>query len=120
MPDRATARLRLIALGLPAAEERETWNQPTWRVRGRMFALQSADGGRIAVWLKAPPGAQAVLVGADPERFFAPPYLGGRGWVGMRLHGRPDWNEVAALVRRSFRLVAPKRLAALVSDAPGC
>lgn len=120
MSTRASARLRLIALGLPEAEERETWDEPNWRIRGRIFALQHRDGDAVAVWVKAPPGAQAVLIGADPERFFAPPYLGGRGWVGVRLHGRPDWNEVAALVRRSYRLIAPKRLAALVSDAPGC
>jgi predicted DNA-binding protein (MmcQ/YjbR family) len=57
-----------------------------------------------------------VLVGADAERFFAPPYLGGRGWVGVRLHGSPDWEEIAALVRRSYRLVAPRRLGALVPE----
>jgi predicted DNA-binding protein (MmcQ/YjbR family) len=54
-----------------------------------------------------------VLVGADPERFFVPPYVGHRGWVGMRLDRRPDWNEVAELVRRSYRLTAPKRLGRL-------
>jgi hypothetical protein len=54
-----------------------------------------------------------VLVGAAPERFFAPPYVGAKGWVGMRLDRRPDWEEVALLVGRSYRLVAPKRLAGL-------
>lgn len=52
--------------------------------------------------------------GADPERFFVPPYVGHKGWVGMRLDKSPDWNEVQALVRRSYRLIAPRRLAALV------
>ena len=56
-----------------------------------------------------------VLVGADPERFFVPPYVGHKGWVGARLDGRPDWDEVAALVRRSYRLIAPKRLVALIA-----
>ena len=60
------------------------------------------------------PGSQMVLVGADPERFFVPPYVGHKGWVGMRLDSGPDWDEVAALVRRSYRLIAPKRLAALI------
>jgi hypothetical protein len=55
-----------------------------------------------------------VLVGAHPERFFVPPYVGHKGWVGMRLAADPDWNEVAALVTRSYRLVAPKRLATIV------
>jgi len=67
--------------------------------------------GRVSVWCKAPDGSQAVLVGADPERFLVPPHVGPRGWVGMRLDRRPDWTEAAALVRRSYGLVAPKRLA---------
>lgn len=106
------ARLRAICLPLPEAKERETWDLPTFRVRGRIFAMApGGPGGGVAVWLKAPPGSQAVLVGADPARFFAPPYLGPKGWVGIRLEEAPDWAEVAALVRRSYRLVAPKRLA---------
>ena len=55
-----------------------------------------------------------MLVGADPARFFVPPYLGPKGWVGMRLEPAPDWAEVEALVRRSYRLIAPKKLAVLV------
>jgi predicted DNA-binding protein (MmcQ/YjbR family) len=55
-----------------------------------------------------------VLVGADPERFFVPPCLGHKGWVGVRLDREPDWEEVAALVRRSYRLIAPKRLATMI------
>jgi predicted DNA-binding protein (MmcQ/YjbR family) len=54
-----------------------------------------------------------ILVGADPERFFVPPYVGHKGWVGMRLDDKPSWDEVTAMVRRSYRLIAPKRLAAL-------
>jgi len=54
-----------------------------------------------------------VLVNADPARFFVPPYVGPKGWIGMRLDNCPDWAEVVALVRRSYRLIAPKRLAAL-------
>jgi predicted DNA-binding protein (MmcQ/YjbR family) len=53
-----------------------------------------------------------VLVGSDPERFFVPPYVGHKGWVGIRLDTNPDWDEVAAIVRRSYKLIAPKRLAA--------
>lgn len=68
------------------------------------------------MWLKAPPGAQAVLVGADPDRFFVPPYVGHKGWIGMRLAPAPDWAEVGFLVRRSYRMTAPKRLAVLVPD----
>lgn len=103
------ARLRSICVALPEAEERETWDLPTFRIRGTIFAM--APGGGAEVWLKARPGSQAVPVGADPARFLAPPCVGPRGWIGIRLGDGPDWPEVAALVRRSDRLVAPRRLA---------
>ncbi|WP_366657853.1 MmcQ/YjbR family DNA-binding protein [Fodinicurvata sp. EGI_FJ10296] len=68
--------------------------------------------------VQAPPGSQEVLVGADPNRFFVPPYLGPKGWVGMRLDddpaSGPDWDEVRFIVRRSYSLIAPKKLAALL------
>jgi predicted DNA-binding protein (MmcQ/YjbR family) len=102
------ARLRALCLALPEAEERETWGIPTFRVRSKIFAM--APGGGTEAWCKAPPGGQAVLVGADPHRFFAPPYVGPKGWIGIRLTDGPDWEEVAVLIRRSYRLVAPKRL----------
>ena len=105
-------RLRRICLALPEAAEIETWETPTFRVRGRIFALVANHGGALAVWLKAPPGAQEVLLEVDPSRFFRPPYLGGRGWIGVVLAGPVDWPELGALVRRSFSLVAPKRVAA--------
>ena len=111
--DAITARLRRLCLALPEAAEKETWGDPTFRVRDRIFAMAKRGDGRVSVWCKAPPGAQAVLVGAAPERFFAPPYVGAKGWVGMRLDRGPDWEEVALLVGRSYRLVAPKRLAGL-------
>jgi hypothetical protein len=107
-------RLRAIRLALPEAIEKEAWGDPTFRVRERIFAMEKRGDGRISVWCKAPPGSQAVLVGADPARFFVPPYVGHKGWVGMRLDHAPDWAEVALLVRRSYCLIAPKRLAALV------
>jgi len=111
-------RLRKVCLALPESYERETWDLPTFRVRTKIFAMYLAGsraasrGDRPAVWLKAPPGAQAILVGADADRFFAPPYVGPKGWVGMFLDRRPDWAEVTLLVRRSYTLVAPRRLAA--------
>lgn len=113
----AGGRLRALCLALPEAVEIEAWGDPTYRVRDRIFAMEKRGDGRLSVWCKAPPGAQAVLVGADPDRFFAPPCVGPKGWIGIRLDAGadgagPDWDEVAALVRRSFRLVAPKRVAA--------
>ena len=105
-------RLRPICLALPEAEERETWGEATFRVREKIFCMHIADRAEPALWCKAPPGSQDILVGADPARFFVPPYVGHNGWVGMRLNRRVDWREVAVLVERSYRMTAPKRLAA--------
>lgn len=83
-------RLRAICLALPEATERETWEAPTYRVRDKIFAMERRRDGRVSLWCKAPPGSQAILVGADPELFFAPPYVGPKGWIGMRLDRDPD------------------------------
>jgi predicted DNA-binding protein (MmcQ/YjbR family) len=117
MPAGPTARLRKICLALPGATEKEAWGDPTFRVRNKIFAMEKRGDGRVSIWCKAPPGSQATLVGADPETFFVPPYVGSKGWIGMRLDSGPDWDEVAAVVRRSYLLTAPKKLAALL-DLP--
>jgi predicted DNA-binding protein (MmcQ/YjbR family) len=107
MSDDDVGRLRAICLALPEAEERLTWGETNFRVRDKIFAVVGSD----SVVLKAPPGVQAILVGADAERFFVPQYVGHKGWVGIRLTGAPDWAEIADLIKRSYRLIAPKRLA---------
>lgn len=109
-----TDKLRLLCLALPEAHEKRAWGDPTFRVRDKIFAMEKRGDGRVSVWCKAPPGSQEVLVGADPELFFVPPYVGHKGWVGMRLDAEPDWREVDTVVRRSYRLIAPKKLAALL------
>ena len=85
-------------------------------MRDKIFAMEKHGDGRVSVWCKAPPGSQEILVGADPARFFVPPYVGHKGWVGIRLDDGPDWEEVESLVRRSYRLTAPRRLAAQVAE----
>jgi hypothetical protein len=107
----ALPRLRRLCLALPQAEERRTWDCATFRVRGRIFAMHVADTGE-GVWCKAPPGVQQLLVEVAPERFFVPPYVGRNGWIGVRLNGATDWHELADLIERSWRMTAPKRLAA--------
>ena len=102
-----------ICLALPEATEKEAWGDPTWRVGNRIFAMQKGnyEGGRPSVWFKAPAGGQSVLVGSASERFFVPPYVGHKGWVGLWLDGRSlDWEELADLLEESYRLIAPKRL----------
>jgi hypothetical protein len=109
-PTTALTRLRAICLALPEAIERETWEIPTFRVRDKIFTMFTADAGTPALWCKAPPGAQTILIEAAPARFFRPPYVGHKGWIGVRLDSAVDWDEVADLVQRSYRMTAPKRL----------
>jgi predicted DNA-binding protein (MmcQ/YjbR family) len=114
MSDEPLDRLRALCLALPEATEKEAWGDPTFRVRGKIFAMYKVGTGRPALWCKAPPGAQDLLVGAAPVRYFVPPYVGHRGWLGAWLDpvAAPDWDEITDLVRDSYRLTAPKRLAA--------
>src|SRR5689334_20088097 len=116
MPDDPFDRLRAICLTLPEVTEKITWEStPTFRVRDKIFAQYELDhhgDGRVAFWCKAPPGVQEILVGAHPERFFVPPYVGHHGWIGVRLDGDPDWDEIADLVDESYRMTAPKHLLA--------
>ena len=117
MPRAPLHRLRALCLALPEAEERETWGEANFRVHAKIFVLHLHNDGAPAFWCKAPPGSQHILVNADPARFFTPPYLGHKGWVGVHLTRRPDWQEIAVLIRRSYTLVAPRRLARLVEPA---
>ena len=108
--------LRRICLALPEATERLSHGEPTWFVRGKTTFVTYADhhhDDRLAFWCAAPPGAQEALVTVDPERFFVPPYVGGRGWLGVRLDVPDiDWDEIAELVTDAYRQVAPKALLA--------
>jgi predicted DNA-binding protein (MmcQ/YjbR family) len=111
-------RLRAICLALPEATERETWGQATFRVRDKIFAMagEGSARGRQAVACKARPGLQPALVEASPDRFFVPPYVGPTGWIGVYLGDETDWDELADLVEESFRMTAPKRVAALLDQ----
>ena len=126
MPARSTPRtpierLRALCLALPEAHEVEAWGEPTFRVRNKIFAMYADAGnhhgaGRRGVWCKATHLTQDLLVRTQPERFFVPPYVGPKGWVGVRLDGAPDWSVVAELLRDAYRLTAPKRLTARLDD----
>lgn len=116
--DDLAGRVRAICLALPETTERVSHGEPTWFVRDKKtFVMFSTNhhGGPLGFWCAAPFGAQDALIGSDPERYFRPPYVGHRGWVGVRLDvGGTDWEEVAQIVREAYRVVAPAKLAALV------
>jgi hypothetical protein len=115
-PEAPIKRLREICLALPEATEKEAWGECTFRVGGKMFAMTDNDhhdSGHVAVWVKAPPMVQEILVGSAPARFFKPPYVGHKGWVGVRLDVKVDWGELAAILKDGYLMSAPNRLARL-------
>jgi hypothetical protein len=96
----------------PDASEKESHGEAAWFVRGRQFATMSDHhhDDRLALWLAAPAGRQESLVETDPERFFRPPYVGHRGWIGVWLDvPSVDWDELAGLVADAHALIAARR-----------
>jgi len=112
--DAVLARIREICLGLPETSERLSHGAPTLFVRGRrafVMVLNNHHGdGRFAIWCAAPDGMQRLLLESEPERFFVPPYVGHRGWLGVRLDRRLDWDELAGIVEDAYGEVAPPKL----------
>ncbi|MDP9236969.1 MAG: MmcQ/YjbR family DNA-binding protein [Chloroflexota bacterium] len=115
---RAIERVREIALALPETSERLSHGEPTWFVRTKVFASwEDHHHGDpiVGLWLNAEPGLQEILVGAQPDCFYRPKYVGYKGWIGVNMDGPLDWGQVADLIRDSYRLTAPKKLAALIA-----
>jgi hypothetical protein len=112
--ERVLERMREVCLSLPETSERLSHGAPTFFVRGkRAFVMVLTDhhgDGRFALWCAAEAGVQRMLVEADPERFFVPPYVGHRGWLGVRLDRGLDWNEIAGIAEDAYAEVAPARL----------
>ena len=110
----AMARLRAIAMALPGVTEKIAWGESTWRA-GKIFAQTDTHhhgADHLAVWLPARPGLQEALVEEDPVQFFRPPYVGHKGWIGVRIDCKPDWTIVAGLVADAYRIVASPALLA--------
>ena len=111
------AKLRTTCLAFPETSERLSHGAPTFFVREkRSFLMVLTDhhgDGRFAIWCAAPDGMQKVLVEADPERFFVPPYVGHRGWLGVRLDRGIHWDELAGIAEDAYAEVAPARLVAV-------
>jgi hypothetical protein len=111
--------VRAICLALPEVTERPSHGAPTWFVRGQKAFVTLWARGHHAndfphLWCAGLPGTQDELVTSGPDRFFRPPYVGGRGWIGVRLDGDVDWAEIAELCQDAYRVIAPARLAALL------
>jgi len=118
--DRRLVQLSRICLALPEATRCYNGQHASFLIRKKTFAYFLNDhhgDGIVALACKVLPGDNKALATAQPKRFFLPAYLASKGWVALRLDvGEIDWDEVSELVRGGYRLIAPKRLAALVED----
>jgi predicted DNA-binding protein (MmcQ/YjbR family) len=113
MASEPLANLRRICLALPETTERLSHGEPTWFIGDKKTFVTYADhhhDDRLAFWCAAPAGLQQSMVAADPKRFFVPPYVGHRGWLGVYLDVPVDWDEIADIVEDAYRTIALKRL----------
>ncbi len=110
----ATQRLREVCSRLPEVTERLSHGAVTFFVRGKRTLCYLTDDhhgdGMLAITFPAASGVQEELIESEPDRFFRPPYVGRRGWVGLRVDTALDWDEVAAVIDQAYRLVAPSTL----------
>lgn len=119
MPD-PLVRARHLCLALPETFEQEAWGESTFRVRKKIFAMYASANnhhgkGRNALWCNAPLGVQGLLARSEPAKYFIPPYVGVKGWIGIHLDVVDD-AELRLLVVQSFCMIAPKKLRALVCE----
>ncbi len=114
--DQQLARVRKICLSFPEVVERLSHGSPSFFVRGKktiaMFVDDHHGDGILGIWCAAPPGAQQAMVDEEPDRFFRPPYVGGRGWLGVRLDRECPDDELRAILTDAYRVIAPKTLVA--------
>jgi hypothetical protein len=112
--EQVLAKLRELCLALPETSERPSHGAPTFFIREKrsflMVLTNHHDDGRFAIWCAAPEGMQEMLVDADGERFFVPPYVGHRGWLGLRLDRGIHWDELAGIIEDAYAEVAPAKL----------
>lgn len=116
----AVQRLRELCLALPEVTERPTHGEPGFFVRDKkLFAMlddhhHGAD--HLGFWCAAPPGAQEAHIADAPQRYYRPPYVGHRGWLGVRIDRDPDWAEITEIVQDAYRQIAPKSLQARLDE----
>jgi len=116
MSEKHLERVRRICTALPECTEKLSHGEPTFLVRKKVFAMfanNHHNDGHIAVWVPVSPGLQPVLIEISPEKFFNPPYVGVRGWIGIELEQIND-EELASYLYEAWRLIAPKKLQPMI------
>jgi hypothetical protein len=127
VPTSTLDRIRGVCLGLPEVQERLSHGAPTFFVRGKKsFVAMRHEGHHDNefphLWCAAPDGVQGDVVASRPGQFFRPPYVGHRGWLGVRLDRGVSDEELADLCEEAYRAVAPaalvRRLDTTVAGGP--
>lgn len=119
--DQRLERVTRLCRALPEAIFELAGKHASYQVRKKTFAYYLNDhhgDGIVSVCCKVLPGDNAALIAAHPKKFYMPAYIGARGWVALRLDiPGVDWNEVDELIRTSYRLVAPQKLAGVLPSS---
>ncbi|MFC4600023.1 MmcQ/YjbR family DNA-binding protein [Cohnella hongkongensis] len=106
-------RIQSLCLSFPGTTERISHGAPTFFVDQKLsfvqYRVNHHGDGRIALWCSAPSGVQSTLVESDPEIYFRPPYVGHLGWIGMRLDGHAEWDEISSVIGDAYLNRAPKK-----------
>lgn len=115
----ALNQVRQLMTRLPLVVEKLSHGEPTWFVDGKKsFAMfcNYHHGARLGLWLAAGPGIQEALIQSNPEKFFRPPYVGPRGWVGAYFDIEVNWEEIADLLKEGYRHVAPPKYQKMLEE----
>ena len=110
-------RVRRICFSFPETTEKISHGEPTWFVRKKVFAMFSNNhhhDGHIAVTVPAAIGIQEALIKASPQKFYRPPYVGVKGWIGIEVPKVSD-DELAAHIGEAWKLIAPPKLQASIA-----
>lgn len=114
--------VRDVCLAFPGVEEYVSHGSPNFRARGTKtfvtYVVNHHGDGRVALWLNSPDGIQRLRVESEPEHFFVPPYVGPKGWLGVKLDSGLTWKRIAALVREAYENSVPKAIAAKIAKTP--
>ena len=105
-------RIRKICLALPEVAEKLSHGEPTFFVKKKVFVMYANNhhnDGYLAIWIPAPLGFQAMMIEASPDKFFKPPYVGVKGWVGVELNQVTD-DELKSLILEAWKLIAPVKI----------
>jgi hypothetical protein len=119
MNEKHIERVRRICASLPEVSEKLSHGEPTFFVRKKVFAMCSNNhhnDGHIAVTIPTAIGIQQMLIETEPKKFYRPPYVGVRGWVGIELPRVTD-RELAFHLREAWKLIAPEKIHSLLDQS---